>query len=280
MKLAAHFAFAATLTAQPSVLDRWAGRDLRMMSATEKRELESALPHPGKISAFEPWLTDLWTIGTGPRRRYVALFQEPLIVIPGGSALAVELLDGQGQRISGWAFQAGWRLAVTGISFGPATDFVGHMLIVETKPSVTSQTLTKQYYLLRDDQLIFIRAEGNKGHAAFLQYAYHAYEVGFPPPGATVEEWRGLLTSNDRALTLSALLFLGANHICVRLMCDQRSKHVDLFRTLIADPIIQAQITGLAQSGDTWIREAALLAARDPVDRPAQDENDDPVQLE
>lgn len=107
--------------------------------------------------------------------------------------------------------------------------------------------------------------------AAVREYVIPNAEIGFVPDAKTVEEWVGLLESSDKAEVLSALTFLGGRHLTEpqRHFASepQESNYAVLFQQLLDDPRIRELIDRLTKSEDTWVRQAALLAARGPRER-------------
>jgi hypothetical protein len=122
------------------------------------------------------------------------------------------------------------------------------------------------------DRLRLVRLEDSKGEGVQNEYVYPNYEIGLPPDAKNTNEFANLLESSDEADVLSALVFLGGQHLdepLRRLLPGpHESKYAALFQEVIGDPRIHALIERLTTSDNEWIAQAAKLATRAPRDRP------------
>src|ERR1022692_4089462 len=80
-----------------------------------------------------------------------------------------------------------------------------------------------------------------------------------------------MLESGDKAVVLSALTFLGGRHLTEPSRHfapePQESKYADVFQRLMENPRIRELIGDLTKSVNAWVRQAAVLAAREPRER-------------
>jgi len=81
-----------------------------------------------------------------------------------------------------------------------------------------------------------------------------------------------MLESNDKADVLAALTFLGGRHFNepgrASFGGPTESQDAWAFQQLMDSARIRELVERLTNSEDEWIRQAALLAARGPRDRP------------
>jgi hypothetical protein len=84
----------------------------------------------------------------------------------------------------------------------------------------------------------------------------------------TAEERASLLDSADKADVLSALVFLRGRHITEpqRHFAPEpaESKYAWVFQQLVGSPHIREMVARLSHSDSEWVRQAALLAVREP----------------
>jgi hypothetical protein len=146
--------------------------------------------------------------------------------------------------------------------------------VVRTAPVINGRDVAKEYFSFGDDRLRVVRLEDSKGAAVQNDYIFQNSEIGIVPSAQTVQDWAGLLRSEDKADVLSALVFLGGRHLDeqerMALPEPHESKYAALFQELLADVTIRGLIAQLGTSRDPWIRDAAILASRGPRQRRIQ----------
>lgn len=251
---------AAGAYAQPNDLDPFLGRDLWRDRPSQSEEvalakLVGAVPN----DHLAPWR--VWKLHGEPTR-YAVLLGGSLMVIPGGSSACVQLFDASAVRLDSWCFQAGWRIGLTGASmeFYPAIS--SDVIVLQVTPVITGRDIAKEYFSIGNGQLKLVRLENSQGEAAQNVYAIPNFEIGLVP-AHTIQQWADMLESKDPTDVLSALVFLGGQHLS-----DHERGLLPGLPESKSSERIRELIKGLTGSRDQWIRQAATLAARGPRDRP------------
>jgi hypothetical protein len=258
---------------QTTELARFVGRDFwrHQPSTNEALRLNQIVGKIPKGQVVEPGPWHIWKTHRSTQTRYVVLLGEPLILIPGGSSVCIQLFDVRGKRLNSWSFLTGWRLTLQEASIEFSSDLMSDVIVLKTARVVNGPNITREYFALSNDRLRFVRMENDKGIAVQNEYIFPNQEIGIVPAINTVDEWASLLESKDKADVLSALVFLGGRHLTEpeRHFASepQGSKWAGLFQQLVGSPLIRGLITRLSNSDDQWVRQAALLATRGPRER-------------
>ncbi len=261
----------APVFAEVPELDRLVGKDLWKERELDLRRLNEMLGEIPKGDLLPPSPWHVWRTSRAGRTRYVVVLGEDLFIIPGECTARILLLDASGGRINGWSFQAGWRLFLTDASFEPSANVAGDLVVLRTERAINGRDIAKEYFAIGDDRLRLVRLENSKGEAVQNEYVFPNYELGIAPDAKSPDQFVALLESSDKADVLSALVFLGGQHLDdarrMSLPEPHESKYAALFQEAIGDPRIQASILRLTMSDNEWIRQAARLAARGPRER-------------
>ncbi len=249
------------------------GRDLWKdppTTAEQARLGELVGPIP-KGFVFGPLPWQVWRIKGEGQARYVMLLGESEVIVPGGSSACVRLFDANAKSISSWSFQTGWRGSFDSASIELSNDLASDLIVLHMIRFINGRDIAKEYFAIKDDQLKFVRMESSKGEAVQNEYVYPNFEIGVVPDGIAVDQWVGLLESEDKADVLSALVFLGGRHLTEpqRTFAGEprESRYAGLFQQLVGSPRIRELIERLSHSENEWIRQAALLATRGPRER-------------
>jgi hypothetical protein len=268
--------FCAAISAQTALPDSLVGKDLWKHPPTRAQlaQLQRLLEPIPKGFMMEPAPWHIWKLGHESEMRYVVLLGEGPMSIPGGTSVCIQLFDAASTRIESWSFQTGWRNFLIDASIESPVQLDTRVLVLRASPVINGRDIAKEYYSLGDDRLRLVRLEDSKGAAVQNEYVFRDYEIGLIPSGHSVEDWARLLQSKDKADVLSALVFLGGRHLDEKermiLPGAHESSYAALFEQLINAPSIHDLIVELTNSGTPWIREAAILAARDPRQRRLQ----------
>jgi hypothetical protein len=263
----------ASIRAQTTELDRFVGRDLwkNRLPASEQARLNGVVGRVPKGVMMEPEPWRVWKTSRNGLSRYIVLLGEPEMIVPGGSSACVLLFDGASKRIRSWCFQTGWRISLDNASFEFSTDLASDVIVLHMFRFINGRNVAKEYFAVGDDRLRFVRMENDKGEAVQNEYVFPNFEIGIVPAGNTAEEWASLLDSADKADVLSALVFLGGRHITEpqRHFAPEpaESKYAGLFQQLVGSPHIREMVARLSHSDSEWVRQAALLAVREPRER-------------
>lgn len=265
--------FAQPVPAQTTQLDRFLGRDL-WKDRPPARDLKRLIKVVGvmpKGSILEPLPWHIWKTNHGGPARYVVLFGEEELIVPGGSSACVLLLDSALRRVNSWCFQTGWRITLADASFEFSRDLASDVIVLHMARFINGRNVAKEYFAIGGDRLRLVRMEDDKGNAVQNDYVLPNYEIGVVPAAKSEEQWAGMLESMDKGDVLSALVFLGGWHIDETRPAlpswPKESKYAGLFQQLLDSPRIREAIARLAHSENEWIRQAALLANRGPHDR-------------
>lgn len=267
------FCPAIVIQAQTNPLDRFVGKDLwkRRLSRRDQLQLDeiAGAVSAGDIEELAPWR--VWKTRSNGIVRYIILLGKPETIIPGGSSACVQLFNPSVKRIRSWCFQTGYRGTPDSASFEYSPDLASDLIVLHMVRFINGRDIAKEYFAIRNDRLQFIRMENSTGGIVQNEYIYRDYEIGVVPDANTEQQYLELLESEDKADVLSALMFLGGRHIREpqRTFKDEptESKYAQFFRQLLDSPRIRDAITGLSNSDNEWIRQAAVLAARGPRER-------------
>jgi hypothetical protein len=262
------------ISSQRNILERLEGRDLwkHHPKQAESMELRKLVGNVSRGFMMEPVPWHIWKTTHNGQTRYVVLLGEDLMIIPGGTSATVQLFDQASTIIRSWSFQAGWRNGLTDASLAYSTELDTDLLTIRTAPVINGRDITEEYFAIGGGSLRLVRLEDSKGTAVQNEYVFPNYEIGIVPSAKSVQDWIGLLQSKDKSDVLSALVFLGGQHLDGkdRMMLPEphESKYAALFQQLLADEGIRDLITQLTKSDNGWIRDAAILASRGPHERP------------
>jgi len=262
------------LQAQTTELDRFVGKDLwrHRLSKKDQVHLDKILGTVSKgyrLGELGAWR--LWKTSRNGQTRYVFLLGAPEVTVPGGSSAGLQLFDATANRINSWSFQTGWRITFDSASIEFSNDLETDLIVLHMVRFINGRNIAKEYFAIGNDGLRFVRMENDKGEAVQNEYVFPNYEIGVVPDASTVEQWASMLESKDKASVLSALMFLGGRHITEPqryfVSEPQESKYAALFQKLIGSPRVRELIERLSNSENTWVRQAALFAARGPRER-------------
>jgi hypothetical protein len=262
----------STIMAQPPGLDQFLDRDLWKQRPAEA-ELKQLRHLVGDIPlgfGLEPW--HVWRVSHIGHARYVVLLGQNLFFIPGGTSAKVELFDPASTMMRSWSFQTGWRNELTDASLTHSTELNTDLLVLRSAPVINGRDIAVEYFAINQDDLRLVRLEDSKGAAVQNEYLFPNSEIGIVPSAQSLQDWIGLLQSEEKSDVLSALVFLGGQHLDeqARMMLPEthESKYANLFQQLLADAGIRESIMRLTQSDNAWVRDAAILASRGPRERP------------
>ncbi len=264
---------ALLLSAQTTELDPYVGRDLwsAKLSLADNERLARIIGPVPRGFMLSPWPWHIWKPRPTGVSRFVVVLGETEQIVPGGSSACVYLLDAGLQYIGSWCFQAGWRMGFRRVSFEYSQALDSELLIFEMFPYVNGRDIRKEVFSLKADSLKFIRLEDSRGNAVQNDSVFANYEIGFLPPSQSPQDAVAMLESADKSDVLFALMLLGGRYVPEserRGLDRMESRHAERFRAWIAVPRIRKLIEELCNSEDVWIRQAAELAARDPLERP------------
>jgi hypothetical protein len=265
--------YGGALFAQSVALDKFVGRDLwkKPLPETEQSRLDQLIGEvpKGGFAQAVPW--HVWKTTADGQTRYVVLLGEREAIIPGNSYACVVLLDGQGIRMRSWSFQTGWRGTLDAASFEFSSNLRTDLIVLHTVPLINGRKITKEYFAIGHDSLRFVRMEDDQGALVQNEYVYPNFEIGIVPAANGPDQWADMLQSDDKADVLAALMFLGGRHVAESrrkfISEPKESKYAGLFEELLASPRIRESIEQLTKSEDECIRQAAVLAAREPRER-------------
>jgi hypothetical protein len=263
-------AFSVAVCAQTTELDRFVGRDL-WKDQSDHRGLADLIGEVPKGEIWEPTPWHVWKFNRNGVTRYVVLLVESEAIVPGGSTACVQLFDGSAKKLGSWSFRTGHRMTPTKAAMKFFPDIGSDLVVIDMEQYVNGRDVGREYYALNGDRLRLVRIEDHKGKASKNEYVYDNAEIGVAPDETTVEQWAGMLASEDRAVALSALTFLGGRHLTEPgrnfLPEPKESKYASLFQELLGDSRIHNLINRFTKSENEWIRQAALLAVRGPRER-------------
>jgi hypothetical protein len=252
-------------------LDDEAGADLMRHMRTlglKKRDWYSR-PDP----FFGPWT--VWDFGKmGGPNYYLLLDGHRLPVHPGTTYAYLTVLDDEGTVISESVVVTGWRCYLYHPWLMEAPDGGYPLLAMRTGIFGVGNgpDWGGQYYAWDGKRFELVRLEDTHGAAARNNYFRPGDTCGESPSERTEEEWVADVTSDDRVRVLRALVWLGGHHWDLKGE-EKKSPNeiweseaeVELVRRVRANGKVIARLRELSESDDSWVREAAQLAA-DPKD--------------
>ena len=270
LRITAILLLALTCWAAGSPLDPFVGRDFWKdhASGQELADLKNILGDvpKGLLMPPDPWR--VWKTDHAGQVRYIVLLGEDAATIPGGSSACIEIFDAARKKVGSSWFQTGWR------NIFVAGELENDMVVISTAPVINGRNIAKEYFSIGGDRVRLVRIEDDKGALVQNEYVFPNSEIGPVPEANDVDAWAGLLESKDTADVLAALVFLGGRHITGPEQAfasePHESQYAGLFQQLVAGARIQTDIQHLIESGNAWVKQAAVLAARPPRERPFQ----------
>jgi hypothetical protein len=264
---------ATTLHAQNTRLDSFVGKDLRNdLSAQKKLTDILGTAESGDIGDTAPWY--VWKTNQNGRTRYAVLLVRPEWIIPGGSTACIVLFGPTTRRIASWCFQTGWRMTPANASLESPAEVGSDLVVINMTRFINGRDVAKEYFTISNDQLRLVRLENHQGEAVQNEYVFPNSEIGLVPIATSVDGWADMLESRDNSVVLSALTFLGGRHLNEPIRRGlpelQESKYAELFEKLMGSARIHELIGNLANSDNAWVRQAAVMAAREPRERQLQ----------
>lgn len=256
------------IDAQTDVLEQLLGKDLwkHLPTLAQEAEIERLAGSVQKGFFMEPSSWYIWKTNRGGRTRYVMLLGESLAIIPGGTSACIQLFDATRTLIRSRCFQTGWRNQLTSASLEYSEELNADLVVIRTTPVINGRDIRNEYFSISGDQVKLVRLENSVGTMIPNDYVFPNYEIGAIPLAQTVEDWTSLLNSNDKSEVLSALIFLGGRHLDTQeqMLYPKlgRSSYAPLYQQLISTAAIRDLLSQLMNSSSPWIREAAVLAAR------------------
>jgi hypothetical protein len=253
---------------QTTKLDGFVGKDLRE-NLHDQQSVERIIGKAPSDGIFGTAVWHVWKARRNGRTRYIVLLVQEEAVIPGGSTACVVLSGASAKKIASWCFPTGWRMTPRNASIDFTNETASELIVIDMSQFVNGSDVAREYFGFSDDRLRLVRIENHGGEAVQNEFVFPNYEIGLVPDAATVEEWARMLESDDKEGVLSALTFLGGRHLADpgRRIGPQESKYADLFQKLMASPRIHELIEDLTKSGNAWVSQAVVLAARGPRER-------------
>jgi hypothetical protein len=259
------------------VLLSFEGRDLDELEREPYVELRRAIEAltgkpepPGRY--FNPKLIAKLSNAQG-QYRYVLVEESPLRGIPGDARLRVHVFDAQGKTLSASDFTCGDRIGVTGVKRTrmPESE-VGvqesdvDVLEVGSRGSYGGRDLARQFYALLGDAVVLVRLEDSQGTPVANTFSVPNHTIGPPLPPRTAAEWERALGSSDPAEALSALMWVGGEHINIKMplpwVWAEEMEEARLAADVRSRPVVRELIRLRANCDNRWMRDAAELAAR------------------
>ena len=255
------------LSARPwALLLAYENQDLTKLDPHAKARLQLAvdsLRGPTDNESLYPRLFSRITTSAG-EQRYVLVEESSLRMIPGESRLRTSVFTTDGTLLSSSEFGAGWRIAISGVSFIEVGSVKGEVLQVESFPMINGADIAKQYYSLVADEMRLIRLEDSRGVLIPNVYRTPNYTIGFTHIGQSAEDWEKALTSGDTAEVLAALTWLAGKHLDpgegVPDYSHEYISEAQLVQVVRTRPVIAVAVSSLKDSNNPWVREAATAA--------------------
>ena len=202
--------------------------------------------------------------------RYVLVQESPLMFIPGGCGLRIDVFTLDGKLLNSSEFDSGWRISIESMRFKKVSGLRGDVLEVQSRPFINGRYIGRQYYSLVGERMLLIRLEDTNGQLIRNFYSSPNHTIGVTHLWS-MYEWEGKLKSTDPAEVLAALTWIGGDHLSPA-EGDPGYVHEDLADARIAADLKESKtvktiVKGLMKSHHPWIRNAAKLAAESNVDK-------------
>ena len=197
---------------------------------------------------------------------YALIEESPLLTIPGECGIRVHVFSLEGKLLSNSAFSSGWRITLTEMQLKYMPEIGREALEVSSKPVINGRDVAKQYYALIGEKALLVRLEDSGGQLIRNIYGAPNHTIGFTLTGRSAKDWEKALESNDVAEVLATLTWLGGIHWNPRTPAPEYT-HEEMSEARLADDVrsregVKVAIRRLMQSENTWVRNAAELAAK------------------
>jgi hypothetical protein len=262
--IAGLFFFLPSARAQTSELDRFVGVDFWNPRLPEKElmrlyDLSGIDPLEMCVETMlDPW--HMWKTGVSGSTRYIFLLGGPMLIIPGRSSACIRLFDSSAKLLGSWTFQTGWRIQLVSATSEYSKVLSGNVIVLHMAPVINGRNVAKEFFALANDQLRLVRIENNEGESIHNECVLPDYGIGLVPQAKDLNEWLAILESKSLPDVMSALLFLGGQHV------DGTAQTLklqgDAIQRMLGDRRLGAVIERLSESPNEWVRQAAALAAR------------------
>jgi len=205
--------------------------------------------------------------------RYALIEESPLITIPGNSGMSVHIFGPNGALIRSFAFETGWRIAVTDIRVAHLRQIDRDVIEVRSEPVINGRDVAKQFYALVNDDVLLIRLEDKAGHLVRNAYGAPNHTFGFAITGRSANDWEQTLVSDDPAEVLATLTWLSGTHLDPKEPLPvpptgwPEISHEELAEARTAGEVrsresVQRRLKTLLASENLWVRQAANLARK------------------
>lgn len=248
-----------------SILEGCLDQDLHEVPPERLELLSEALRNSeaGTNQWLRPWYVFKTSLTDQPH--YIVLERERIVIVPSSSRVRITLFDATGALVRAWGVSAGWRHQVTSAGVIESEDLGTHLIVIQTtRPfpiRVGAPPGSKQYYAISKRRLRLVRLEDLDGRLVRNTYAYPNQQVGVASDLVSRREWLGRLESGDPVDILSALVFLGGEHLNPKLrredVLEEDRQQCAVFERLLHSADVRQMVEEYAHSPNPWIREAA-----------------------
>ena len=196
---------------------------------------------------------------------YALIEESPLLTIPGECGIRVHVFSLEGKLLNTSAFSSGWRITLTEMQLKYMPEIGREALEVSSKPVINGRDVAKQYYALIGEKALLVRLEDSGGQLIRNIYGAPNHTIGLTLTGRSAKDWEKALESNDVAEVLATLTWLNGIHWDPRTPAAEYNEEMGEAR--LADDVrsregVKVAIRRLMQSENTWVRNAAELAAK------------------
>lgn len=269
--------------AEPQVLEKFVGKDLKEVAPAELAPLRKLLRNPKNVEPkaapqagsgadyselldlFGPSPSYVWTTTNPTPKRFIVFEEDQLTFTPGASGAYLHLFDQTGKKLRYWELSVGWRMSLDKASFSYSKELEAYLMTIHTSPDNWGVDVARQYFTLSEDSLLCVRLEDSKGKLVSNDYEHPHSTHGLMPTAKTRDQWIRLLQSRNKRDVLAALMFIGGQHLDPpRKEPDHLLEEIEqatLAEAIRGDKDIAKLIRQHQQSDSQWIKEAASLAA-------------------
>ena len=237
---------------QWEVMLSFLNRDLRKLDRQSKDAFRDAVDSvtggidPELTPTLIPRVFRLVSNTTG-QHHYLLVEEANSMITPGTSFLRIVVFDFDG-RVLNAKTASSYRELFRRVHVRKVANVPGDVLIVETTYEPYAGAQTRQFYALVENEirLVYVQLNGRfdpTGHGIVARMQ------------RSVEDWERALNSDDFVESMSALLWLNANHWTgAPMYYDERE--AEKAENLLARKDVRSRLRKLKQSRDPWMKNA------------------------
>jgi hypothetical protein len=256
-------------------LNDYRGKELAKLEKGESEKLLAIIQgiirdrKYGPFFDFRPWY--VWEFPNNGRPLLVLLEVNNQMPHPGSTGIRINVFDKVKRARAESEFWTGHRCYMHAVSLEKQVGLQDPLVVIETG-SFLGPDYHKQVYARMGNRFDLIRLEDSKGKAKRNNYYVNHFACGPTVPRQTSAEWEADILSSDRFRILRSLVWLGGAHWEGKLPDESENQHepadvIRLVHNIRSNQKVVDQLKTFQTSEDTWVKEAATLAANPKDER-------------